>query len=861
MIKHLTVVIAAAMALVALTAAPSQSSSRTGGGADTIGTSLRVLVGSAPQDAAFDPATRTVYVTNAGDNTLSVVNARTCNARDTAGCGQTPATVATGTNPSGVVIDDPTHTVYVTNAFSNTVSVINAATCNAVNTSGCGQKPATVDAGKGPVAIAIDPVTDTLYVTDNGPGVNGSGDTVSVIDGATCNAVNISGCGQTPATVTVGPAPFNAAFDAASKTVYVTNLQGRSVSMINTRTCHTGNTSGCGQTPPTVTVGSMPFPVTVDPETNTVYVGNNGDATVSVINGATCNAARTSGCGHAAGVLRVPGGPSGLTVNDATRTLFVSNSSTATGGLGPGHSPLRASAVSVINAATCNAKNTSGCAQQAPTALTGAAPGLGAVDQAADTLYVPTGDDALTIINGATCNANVRTGCGQPTPATMTGADPFSIAANPATNTVYVGNFGSSTIALIGAAICNTVVTSGCRPHPRTIPMTGAPYGLAVNLATDTLYATNNTTASGQPGSTVSVINGATCNATVTTGCGTTPPTVTVGSFPAGVAVNQATDTIYVANSGGTTVSVINGAACNATVTSGCGHTPPRIHLGKHPSAVAVDQATDTIYTLNPGAPGTVSVINGATCNATVTTGCGQTPPTVTVGNASNLEGLAVNPATDTIYVVNTGDDTVSVINGATCNATVTSGCGQAPAHVTVGRQYFGFAAVDPATNLIYVTNYLDDTVSVINGATCNGTTASGCGRTPPTVPAGANPGGLAVNLAGHTVYVADNNAGTVSYFRYQRPQRPHGVTGTYDHGELELQWLPPYDGRLPIIYHVIPTPACPACTGLTTPSTSGQPFTTITGLSPGLRYTFRVEATNAVGTGPTSAPSHQITP
>jgi YVTN family beta-propeller protein len=233
----------------------------------------------------------------------------------------------------------------------------------------------------------------------------------------------------------------------------------------------------------------------------------------------------------------------------------------------------------------------------------------------------------------------------------------------------------------------------------------------------------------------------------------------------------------------------------------------------------------------------------------------------VTVGNASNPEGLAVNQATDTIYVVNTGDDTVSVINGAICNATVTSGCGQTPAHVTVGRQGFGFAAVDPATDLVYVTNYLDDTVSVINSATCNGTITSGCGRTPPTIPAGANPAGLAVNLADHTVYAADNTAGAASFLRFQPPRRPTGVMATTDYGKAELRWQPPYDGRLPIIYHIIPSPACPACRGLTTPSTSGQPFTTITGLTPGQNYTFKVKATNAAGTGPASPPSNPITP
>jgi len=374
MIKQLAGAITAAILCVPLAAAPSQASprhpaphpnppsgpgaqfraarlgalvhsagsaaSRTGSGPATIGTLPRVLVGSAPQGEAFDPATRTVYVANAGDNTVSVVSARTCNAVHTSACGRTPATVTVGTNPSGVAIDDATHTVYVTDAFSNKVSVINAATCNAVTTSGCGQTPRTVATGRGPVGIAIDPATDTLYVTNNGSGVNGGGNTVSVIDGGICNAVNTSGCGQTPATVTVGRGPFDAAFDAPSKTVYVTNPFGGSVSMINARTCHAGDTSGCGQKPPTVTFGSSPFPVAVDHRTNTVYVGNNGDGTVSVIDGATCNATTTSGCGHAA-----------------------------------------------INGATCNATITTGCGRTPPRVHLGTSPLAVAVDQATDTIY------------------------------------------------------------------------------------------------------------------------------------------------------------------------------------------------------------------------------------------------------------------------------------------------------------------------------------------------------------------------------------------------------------------------------------------------------------------------------------------
>jgi hypothetical protein len=65
----------------------------------------------------------------------------------------------------------------------------------------------------------------------------------------------------------------------------------------------------------------------------------------------------------------------------------------------------------------------------------------------------------------------------------------------------------------------------------------------------------------------------------------------------------------------------------------------------------------------------------------------------------------------------------------------------------------------------------------------------------------------------------------------------------------------------MPIIYHVVALPACPSCTGLTTPSTSGQPATTISGLATGTTYTFKVRAVDAVGAGPTSAPSNPVRP
>lgn len=118
------------------------------------------LVGSTPtvagpSELALDPATHTIYVTNgyndngpnAGGDTLSVIDARHCQAQDLSACKGPWPTIKVGNLPSSIAIDQGTDTVYVTSVGDDTVSVFNGATCNAMNTSGCGQTPATVPVG------------------------------------------------------------------------------------------------------------------------------------------------------------------------------------------------------------------------------------------------------------------------------------------------------------------------------------------------------------------------------------------------------------------------------------------------------------------------------------------------------------------------------------------------------------------------------------------------------------------------------------------------------------------------------------------------------------------------------------------
>jgi DNA-binding beta-propeller fold protein YncE len=85
---------------------------------------------------------------------------------------------------SGARLLNPvTHTLYVAD-LKGSVDVIDVAACNAVMTNGCTRPVRKISDGQGPAELDIDLATDTVYAVNNGDSDNG--DTVSMINGATC---------------------------------------------------------------------------------------------------------------------------------------------------------------------------------------------------------------------------------------------------------------------------------------------------------------------------------------------------------------------------------------------------------------------------------------------------------------------------------------------------------------------------------------------------------------------------------------------------------------------------------------------------------------------------------------------------
>jgi DNA-binding beta-propeller fold protein YncE len=741
-------------------------------------------VGSGPGAEALDEATHTLYVANgenddgpnAGGNTISVIDTRRCDAQDVSRCRGPWPTITVGNLPSAVAVDERTDTVYVANLFDNTVSVFNGATCNSQNSSGCGQTPVTVPVGSTPIGIFADPANHTVYIPNAGQ------TDVSMLDSATCNATDLLACPKTaPPTVDVGASPNDVDVDQATHTVYVTTFSNGNPganngwSVFDANTCNATVQAGCA------TLGTLPGDPTgpnaaaVDTANETLYTAN-FDSTVSAFDLHDCKAADLAGCAtDVPGTVTVPGVPGDtislwLTVDAPLHSVYVVYQ--------------KNDVLAVINTDACSGSDPAGCAMLSPPEIhTGTDPQMVRLDPRTQTLYTANEVDSdVSVIDATRCDAQTTSGCRPRAPEIPVAPTGALMAADPAVETVYDPS-GPNTVSMIDTSQCNAFRSAGCAQTPATMTAGAFPDAVAVNPATHTVYVTD--FGSGSTGS-VSVFDDRTCNARDQADCGAVSTLQVPGGQPNDIAVNPATDTVYVATiagNGPNLISVFNGATCNAGDALGCGQTPATVMFadsgsGSSNDFVAVDAHTNTIYATNvvfppfsePFVGDNVYVINGAHCDASDTSVCSQTPATVTLnpapsnpfgipGQQPNPWGIAVDEATDTIYTANLADGegpgTVSAINGATCNGRNTSDCGQTPATAPAG---FGTVdvAVDPLTNRVYATNLQDNSVTTINGNSCNGTSAGGCGDAHTQANVGGGPGAIAVDPYVGTAYVTD---------------------------------------------------------------------------------------------------------
>jgi YVTN family beta-propeller protein len=512
------------------------------------------------------------------------------------------ATVPAGQGPRSVAVNPVTNKIYVPNYGSNNVTVIDGAT-NSTTT-------VTDPNANAPLAVVVNPVTNKIYV------VNFGSNNVTVIDGATNSTTTVTdpnADGPSP----MGPSPL--AVNPVTNQIYV--LNGGNITVID----------GATNSTTTVSDPDAPQSVAVNPVTNKIYVPNAGNNTVMVIDGAT-NSTIT---------VPLPGGndPTDVAVNPVTNQIYVTNT------VGEN--------VIVIDGATNSATPIADPNVQFPYAA--------AVNPVTDKIYVTNvGSNNVTVIDGATNS-------------TTTVTDPnarglVAVAVNPVTNKIYVVNSGNVTV-IDGATNSTTTVTDSEAKSPSAA---------AVNVSTDRIYVAN--AGSGN----VTVINGA---APITL----FPTVLNFGSQLLNTTSQPMTVTLT--NTGGATLSISSIVASgNFSQTNNCGSSVLAgascvIAVTYTPTRTSIHIETGTL-TITDGAPGSPETVKLTGFGSVVTlsanslnfgnqaVGTTSFPKTITFTNHSTSRAVAIAAITvsglNSPAFAETNNCGRSLAAGASCTINIT---------------------------------------------------------------------------------------------------------------------------------------------------------------------------------------------
>ncbi len=447
----------------------------------------------------------------------------------------------------------------------------------------------TVSLGYMPAGLALDPVTDMIYVGA------GYGSAFWVVNGASPNF------GGTAPTAAAGGEPSAIAVDTARNLIYTCNSADNTVSVIDGSSIPPGGTT---TVPPTINVGSDPIAIAFNPTTNTVYVANNRDGTVSVIDGN--NLANLYG--QTAPIVRIGSSmspapnPAAIAVDPVRNKIYVI---AATSGL------------SVIDGANPN------FGQYAPSV---GAPALSlGINTVTNTIYVA-GNGVLSVIDGS----NPPFGMTAPNTVTI-GATPRAVAVDSTRNIIYVANTDSQSISVIDGA------NPGFGTTAPTVGANGPPFNVVVDTVTNQVYIGNDGSVSTFDGSRVN--QGGSLVAT-------TIPGTAQAAIYFSLAVDQARNVVY-ATGLANGLYVIGGTKDAATVSLGSlsqayDGTPRAVTVTTVPAALACD----VTYNGSPAVPtatGSYSVV--ATVNDANYSGSGAGtltvtgPPTIETQPSSLLVG------------------------------------------------------------------------------------------------------------------------------------------------------------------------------------------------------------------------------
>jgi YVTN family beta-propeller protein len=356
----------------------------------------------------------------------------------------------------------------------------------------------TIPVGSNPAGIAVNPVTNRVYVANN------ASNSVTVIDGVTNAAATLQiPSANLPKVVAVNP---------VTDKIYIGGESDNRVTVIDGATGTTSTVSDPNA------AGSNPSAIAVNPVTNKIYIANSPQefgwpGSVTVIDGAT----------NATSTIALDRSANAIAVNPATNRVYVAAEYYS----------------AMVNFGEMF--EIDGTANVATPISSGSGWDGFAVNSATNRIYAAERppDDSVESVNGVLA----IDGATDTTTIIPVGVNPVGIAGNEGTNTYYVADGGSS----FDRDVPRTVtVIDGATNATSTIAVGDYIAAIAADPVANKVY----------------VANGYIGGVTVIDGVSNSTRTVLDSNAvnPSSIAVNPVTNKVYVANAGSGNVTVIDGA-------------------------------------------------------------------------------------------------------------------------------------------------------------------------------------------------------------------------------------------------------------------------------------------------------------
>jgi YVTN family beta-propeller protein len=561
--------------------------------------------------------------------------------------GTVTGNIVDGIQPDDVLYDPDNGYVYAVDWRSSQVLVIDPTNDSVVTSIDTG---ATSD----PVAIALDPINDRLFVT-----VSASAGEVGVIDGS-----NNSIVGQ----LTAGPDPWWDVYDPENGELYVENADGNNVSVFNAST---------GATVTSIEVSSGGAiggggPIGYAPSDGDLFVPI-VDGGASIVSGATNSVIGTIPQTDAPGgfwgfafdpsfdagvVLGSEWGGSHLAVINATATPTLATtlpaSGSATGILvagSPAEVYVAAGAYGPTGTDRITRFNASTLVPIPPIQL-GTTPGAEAYDPITGCMAVALRDTGQVI--------QVSIATGDVESAISVGETPASLAYDPVDGDLYVANLQSDNVSILNA----TGVVA-------TVPVGASPDAVVADPGSGEMFVAN------AGNSTISVLSGDSVVRNFS---------VVPNSGPDAFAFDAASSRLFVANDNLASVSEYDPA--NGTLLGS-------FSVGADPVGIALDPNNQNLYVLS-NSNDDVNVSSATTLHPVTNVSVGDDPG-----------AISYDPANGLVYVANSGDDNLSAIDPSTETVLADLAVGLAPGGL-------GGLAPDGPLGSLYVSNWLSGSLSVI---------------------------------------------------------------------------------------------------------------------------------------------------